>query len=214
MIVRWYMVLSEFSFALEFIPGVDNDIADSLSRLCRNNMIDSPKEYSPECILSALHIESYEPSSSQYSKIGMMHNSIVGHFGLERTLKRFKDRKDTWEYQRQHIRYYIDHCPCCQKMKMLKIPIHAHGFTTSTYTPIECLNIDFIGPFPDQGYILIIVDTFTRWVELYHTTDATALSAAECLLKHFDRFGAPHQLRSFYRRVALYHTSTYILTYS
>ena len=35
----------------------------------------------------------------------MMHNSIVGHFGLERTLKRFKDRKDTWEYQRQHIRY-------------------------------------------------------------------------------------------------------------
>ena len=60
-------------------------------------------------------------------------------------------------------------------------PIHAHGFTTSTYTPMECLNIDFIGPFPDQGYILVIVDTFTRWVELYHTTDATALSAAESL---------------------------------
>ena len=45
MIVRWFMALSEFSFTLEFIPGVDNDIADSLSRLCRNNMIDSPKEY-------------------------------------------------------------------------------------------------------------------------------------------------------------------------
>ena len=103
MIVRWYIALSEFSFSLEFIPGVDNDIADSVSRLCRNNKIDSPKEYSPEYILSALHIESYEPSSSQYSKIGMMHDSIVGHFGLERTLKRFKDLKDTWEYQRQHI---------------------------------------------------------------------------------------------------------------
>ena len=126
-------------------------------------MIDSPKEYSPEYIFSALHIESYEPSSSQYTKIGMMHNSIVGHFGLERTLERFKDRKDTWEYRRQHVRYFIDHCPCCQKMNMLKIPIHAHGFTTSTYTPMECLNIDFIGPFPDQGYILVIVDTFTRW---------------------------------------------------
>ena len=35
-----------------------------------------------------------------------------------------------------------------------------------------------------------------RWVRLYHTTDATALSAAECLLKHFGRLGAPHQLRS------------------
>ena len=52
------------------------------------------------------------PSPSQYTKIGMLHNSIVGHFGLERTLKRFKDLNDTWEYQRQHIRYYIDHCPC------------------------------------------------------------------------------------------------------
>ena len=31
---------------------------------------------------------------------------------------------------------------------------------------------------------------------MYHTTDATALSAAECLPKHFGRFGAPHQLRS------------------
>ena len=81
-------------------------------------------------------------------------------------------------------------------MNMLKIPIHAHGFTTSTYTPMECLNIDFIGPFPDQGYILVIVNTFIRWVELYHTTDATSLSTAECLLKHFSRFGAPHQLRS------------------
>ena len=75
-----------------------------------------------------------------------------------------------------------------KKMNMLKIPIHAHGFTTSTYTPIECLNIDFIGPFPDQGYILVIVDTFTRWVELYHSTDATALSAAECLLKTLRSF--------------------------
>ena len=28
------------------------------------------------------------------------------------------------------------------------------------------------------------------------TTNATALSAAECLLKHFGRFEAPHQLRS------------------
>ena len=31
---------------------------------------------------------------------------------------------------------------------------------------------------------------------MYHTTDATALSAVECLLKHFGCFGAPHQLRS------------------
>ena len=51
---------------------------------------------------------------------------------------------------------------------------------TSTYTSLECLNRDFIGPFPDKGYILVIVCTFTRWVELYATADATALSGVEC----------------------------------
>ena len=150
MIVLWYMALIEFSFSLKFIPGVDNDIADSLSRLYRNNIIDSPEKYSPEYILSALHIESYKPRPSQYFKIGMLHNTVVSHYGLERTLKRFKNLKDNWEYQRQHVRYFIHHCPCRQKMDMLQIPIYANGFTTSTYTPIECLNIDFIGPFPDE----------------------------------------------------------------
>ena len=148
------MALSEFSFSLEFIPGVDNDIADSLSRLCRNHMIDSPKEYSPEYILSALHIESYKPSPSQYTKIGMMHNTVVGHYGLERTLKRFKDLNDTWEYQRQHIRYYIDHCPCCQKMNM---PIHAHGFTTSTVINVISDMLSLILP-----SVFSILETFKR----------------------------------------------------
>ena len=96
---------------------------------------------------------------SYHHRITLFITTFIADFGLGRTLKRFKDLKDTREFQRQHIRYYIDHCPYCQKMNMLKIPIHAHGFTTSTYTPMECLNIDFIGPFPDQGYILVIVDT-------------------------------------------------------
>ena len=75
---------------------------------------------------------------------------------------------------------------------MLKISIYAHHFTTSTNTPMECLNIDFVGLFPDGGYILVIACTFTRCIELYHTLDATALSAAECLSKHFGRFGEPY----------------------
>ena len=76
------MALSEFRFTLEFIPGVENDIADAISRLCRNNMVDSPQEFSEEHILSAISA-STKPN-----------NSKVGHFGLERTLKRFKDQKD------------------------------------------------------------------------------------------------------------------------
>ena len=171
MIVRWYMALSEFSFTLEFIHGVDNNIADAMSRFYRNNMVDEPKEYTEEHILSAISA-STKPNKIQYSKISKLHNSKVSHFGLERSLRRFKELKNVWQFlfQRQHVRHFIDNCPFCQKMSMLKIPIQAH-----TYIPMECLNIEFLGPFPDKGYVLISVCTFTRWVELYLTTDATAL---------------------------------------
>ena len=50
--------------------------------------------------------------------------------------------------------------------------------------------------YPDKGYTIVIVCAVTRWVELYGTADATALSAAEYLLQHFGRFGAPRQIRS------------------
>ena len=93
MIVRWYMALSEFSFTLEFIPGVDNNIADAMSLLCRNNMIDSPTEFSEEIILSS-NSQSFKPDKIQYTNIGKMHNSFVDHFGLESTLKRFQVLKD------------------------------------------------------------------------------------------------------------------------
>ena len=47
------MAISQYSYKIELISGVDNCIADSMPRLCRNNMIDSPVEYRPQDILSA-----------------------------------------------------------------------------------------------------------------------------------------------------------------
>ena len=130
------MALSEFTFNIEFISGEDKDIADSMSRLCHNNMIDNPREYSVEYIISASIIEKFKLTPNQRRVIASVHNSFVGHFGLERTLKRLKEIGETWEFQRQHVIHFIDRCPCCQKMSMLKIPIYAHHFTTSTYTDL------------------------------------------------------------------------------
>ena len=106
------MAYSEFSFTLEFIPGAKNDIADAMFRLRRNNMVYSPQKYSKEHILSAISA-SNKRDKSQIAKIGMMHNSKVGHFGLERALKHLKDQKYVWQFQRQHVRHFIDECASC-----------------------------------------------------------------------------------------------------
>jgi hypothetical protein len=48
---------------------------------------------------------------------------------------------------------------------------------------MECLNIEFIGPYPDKSYVLVIIDTVTRWVELFYSTAVTAKIAALHLLQ-------------------------------
>jgi hypothetical protein len=136
---RWYMALSEYSFNMELISGVTSEVADSMSRLCRNNMKDAPREFSEKVIFWANIIEEFTLTKAQYRTISSVHNSNVGHFGLDRTLTLLKAIEQVWEFQRQHVRHFINHCPCFQKMSLLKIPTHGHGFTTSTYTPMECL---------------------------------------------------------------------------
>jgi hypothetical protein len=86
MMVRWLMALSEFSFEVEFIA--DNGVADSMSRGCRDNMIDSPNEHTPSVILAASIITKFKLPTDKYSIISSLHNSSCGHYGIERTLLR------------------------------------------------------------------------------------------------------------------------------
>ena len=86
MVVRWLMALSEFSFKVKFIAGKDNGIADSMSRLCRNNIVDFPNEYSTAIVLAANIITKFKFPTNHHKIISSVHNSVVGHFGLERTL--------------------------------------------------------------------------------------------------------------------------------
>jgi hypothetical protein len=108
--------------------------------------------------------------------IGKVHKSVSGHHGVERTLRMLTTHSSSdstvilvnpqTPSLRMHVKQYIAVCPCCQKMSMLKIPIHSHPFTTSRYYPMECLNIDFIGPYPDKSYVLVIIYSLGRVILL------------------------------------------------
>jgi hypothetical protein len=57
--------------------------------------------------------------------------------------------------------------------------------------------IDTIGPFPtDMGFshIIVVIDTFSRYIELFPTNDVTADSAASALWQHSCRFRAPNEI--------------------
>ncbi len=62
------------------------------------------------------------------------------------------------------------------------------------------MNIDTIGPVArdsaDNCYILVVIDCFTRFVELYPVSDTSALPCARALLSHVCRYGTPMTIRS------------------
>ena len=66
-------------------------------------------------------------------------------------------------------------------------------FTTSTYEPMVRQNIYFVGPFSNGGYILTIIDTFTRWVELYVCKSADAQEVARCFSNTLVDSEHPHR---------------------
>ena len=197
MVIRWYIALQELDYTLRFVAGVENTIADALSRLCPNLTQLQPSD-TPAItteILSAITVREPLPDGTRAAIISC-HNETVGHGGVERTITKLLEANHRWPFMRQTVREFIKECPCCQKMSAIKIAIHTTPFTTSSYEAMEVINIDFVGPFPDKKYILVMVDTFTRWTELFCCTDATAQVAAESLLQHFGRFGCPRAIRS------------------
>lgn len=56
---------------------------------------------------------------------------------------------------------------------------------------MDRLNVDTMGPFEadDNGntYIIVIIDCFTRWVELGPSKDVTAESAAQAILSNIGK---------------------------
>jgi len=140
------------------------------------------------------------------------HNKIEGHLGINKTMHCVETylhdhpeemvKKIKYKVKYEAIKEYIDECPVCQKTTKEFEKLYTEPFVGSTYEPMECVQIDHIGPLgstPDaQGnlHILVIVDTFTRWTELYPVPDVGADTTAICLGDYILRYGPPRIVHS------------------
>ena len=142
-----------------------------------------------------------------YERIADIHNSIRGHVGLKLYKHRFrmiKIVKNNLEPEEtipdRMINEFLRQCPYCQITNRLRIPIKAHRFTCASYNPFEVLHLDHIGPLTKDAhgneYILVIIDAFSRWVELFPTKSMTAVETASIVLNHIGRFGSPEVIHT------------------
>ena len=62
---------------------------------------------------------------------------------------------------------------------------------------MEQVAVDILGPLSERKQVLVFMDYFSKWVELFALPEHTASTVATCLFENvFSRFGLPIQLHS------------------
>lgn len=123
-----------------------------------------------------------------------VHNARVGHHGARATWRLLND-----QYPGHHVPFallkdYVDTCPICMKTKRrvedslpsLTRPLHpshvhsAIGIDTLTVSPTDIYG---------NNYLFVIVNHFTKLVDMYPSKDKSAMSMATALFQHICTYG-------------------------
>ena len=139
--------------------------------------------------------------------IASCHNTTVGHGGVDRTLYLLQQlqQKDTskqalfdrWTCQRADVRRFVKTCPICQKVKQHQLLKYTPHFSTSKYGIFDNISIDTIYmPESARGhkYLLVMIDSFSRYLDVYPILDLTAELALACFTQFSSNFGVPSHL--------------------
>ncbi len=128
----------------------------------------------------------------------MVHNAWRGHRGIKATMDMLKNEGVQWRNMKKHVTQFCNQCPTCQKYSVKSIAYNTIPFTTASHRPHARLNVDtFIvnsEEIDGNKAVVVIVDTCTRWVELYPVPSLEQEYVAFALLQHFGRYGPPQEL--------------------
>ena len=102
-------------------------------------------------------------------------------------------RKDVWHYVRT--------CSVCQQYKMENTRPSGLLQSTEVPEPGHTVGLDIMGPFPrskrQNEYLLVVVDYFTKWVEMFPLRDVKTPKLVKVLREEiFTRWGVPKYLVS------------------
>ncbi|KAN0022925.1 hypothetical protein ACTFIU_005666 [Dictyostelium citrinum] len=125
---------------------------------------------------------------------------LGGHFGFIKTLNKIKERF-YWRGMIKDIKHYTQQCNVCLSIKRkygkkegLLVPMRVVS------EPFHTVGVDFIGPVEFKGvkiYLLVFIDYFSKWPEVFLTQYQDAETVANILFYEIiTRYGAPARLVS------------------
>ena len=121
------------------------------------------------------------------SELHVSHPGIVRMKGLARA-------HVWWPGMSGDIEKTVRSCGACQSIRNRPPPVVLHSWPWPT-GPWERIHVDYIGPFMGSMF-LIVVDAFSKWLEVIHMTSTTTEKTLDALYTLFARYGLPKKVVS------------------
>ena len=147
------------------------------------------------------HLQLVAPISCRQQILEDVHAGAVGgHLGQRKTLSLLRTRF-YWPGHATDVKNFCRTCHVCSARKSPIPTRRANLHMISTGYPMQVVAVDIVGPFPTtpagNKYILVAMDYFTRWAEVYAIPNQEAITVANKLVDEmFLRFSPPDQLHS------------------
>ena len=146
-------------------------------------------------------LQTVVPASLVLEVLTSMHSGPSGgHFASEKLASQIRLRM-WWLSVTSDVQEFCDRCDRCEARNSPTPAPRALLGQLSASRPLEVVGMDILSGLPRTAngskHLLVIVDHFSRWCEVYPLPDLTALSVAKVLVYEFiSRFGVPMRIHS------------------
>ncbi|CAK1540872.1 unnamed protein product [Leptosia nina] len=137
------------------------------------------------------------PRALRFSVVTNVHDSII-HLGWEKTLEKLYDYY-WFEGMSRYVRKVLNNCVTCKvsKKRSGRVPAELHPIPKVTI-PWHTVHIDATGKLSGKSdnkeYVFVIIDAFTKFVVLHHTTNIDSKSSIKAVKNSVSLFGAPERI--------------------
>ena len=225
MMIGWIDDLLDFDFDVVHIPGINNILPDTLSRLyppCdikleedemnrkhgsrmawKRKVKGQTSSINIHAVkLSQVNIDTLDyitpPEEERDAILKEAHD--FGHFGSESIVKEIHSNGIHWTNLYKDATNVVKSCQECQRHNISKKGYHPLKNVTA-FLPFDHVGFDLAGPLPvttegQNTYLLVLVDICTRYVILKAIPNKQSDTVAKALIQIFGDYGFPRIMQS------------------